>query len=282
MAILQISYTDPAMILDPINSITSIAFYRKVAAQSLGRTVGYLFYLATLFTLVTLLAVKVRIMPQVAGVFDWLGKSVPVLTFAGGKLSSATPGPTILRHPAAQEVGVVIDTDRTEPVTPAMLEENKAIAYVTSNAFYIKRETGRIEVQDFSKAAPPKPVVVDADFWKTAGEMIPYFMYPAAVLFTFPLFLFWKVFATALYMIMALLINALAQAQLDAKPLLNITVYAQTFLVALEMILLLIPAPVPLALQTLASFLITGTYIGLAVRSAASAAPTAPPAAPAQ
>ena len=277
MAILQISYTDPAMILDPINSITSIAFYRKVAAQSLGRTVGYLFYLATLFTLVTLLAVKVRIMPQVAGVFDWLGKSVPVLTFAGGKLSSATPGPTILRHPAAQEVGVVIT--RLDDPSHAGGEQGVATSH---QRLCIKRETGRIEVQDFSKAAPPKPVVVDADFWKTAGEMIPYFMYPAAVLFTFPLFLFWKVFATALYMIMALLINALAQAQLDAKPLLNITVYAQTFLVALEMILLLIPAPVPLALQTLASFLITGTYIGLAVRSAASAAPTAPPAAPAQ
>lgn len=267
------------MILDPINSITSVSFYRKVAAQSLGRTVGYLFYLAALFTLATLLAVKTRIMPGVAGVFDWLGKNVPVLTFAGGKLTSAAPGPTVLRHPDAQEVGVVIDTERTEPVTPAMLEENKAIAYVTSNAFYIKRETGRIEVQDFSKAAPPQPVVVDADFWKTAGGMMPYFLYPAAVLFTFPLFIFWKVFATALYLIMALLINALAQAGLEPKPLLNITVYAQTFLVVLEMILLLIPAPVPMALQTLAAFVITGTYIGLAVRASG---PPAPPPAPAQ
>lgn len=264
------------MILDPINSVTSVSFYRKVAGQTLGRTVGYLCYLAFLFTLTTLLAVKIRVMPGVHSTFEWLEKTVPELTLTNGKLTSSVPGPTVIRHPDAQEIGVVIDTSRAEPVTPALLEENKAIAFVTSTAFYLKRDTGRLEVQDFSKANAPKPVVINADFWRAAGEMVPYFLYPAAMIFTFPLFLFWKAFSTGIYMILALLINALAQGGLNPSPLLNITVYAQTLLVLLEMILLLVPAPLPLALQTLASIGVTGTYIWLAVQAVKQDPPPAP------
>lgn len=259
------------MILDPINSITSIDFYRKIARQSFGRSALYLAYLALLFSVTGTIAFKVKVGPAINETFQWLENSVPPLTFSGGKITSALAAPLTIRHPRVQEVALTIDTPRTEPVTPQLMEERHVMAYLASNAFYLMQKNGKIEVYDFSRAAGTRPVVLDAAFYRNANRIMNRVIYPIALTLTFLLFLLWKGCSSLVYSLVALAINQVAEAGLAYGALFNISVYAQTLVIALQGILLFMPAGIPLF--WLAALVITGIYIWLAVKRNSQPAP---------
>lgn len=255
------------MILDPVNGITSVEFYKKVAKQTVGRSFLYLFYLAFLFAITTTVALKVRAGPLIDETFRWLEKSMPRITVLDGKLSSDTPGPVTVRHPENAEVAVTVDTARLEAVTPELMEKEKVLAYVTGGALYVRKSPGKLEVYDFSKAvAKPgdKPLVIDGTFYRKAEAVVNRVIYPFCLVLTLVVFLFWKSASTCLYSLLAVFINSAAGAKLDYKALWNITLYAQTLIIILQAIFLFMPSPLP-ASQAVAS-LLTGVYIWLAVR----------------
>lgn len=256
------------MILDPINSITSVAFYRKVAKQSAGRSLVYLGYLALLFAVAATWAVKVRVMPVVAETFDWLEKTMPPLTFSGGKLSTPLQAPLTVRHPKMASVGVIIDSNRTEPVTPQMLEQNNVVGYLTGNALYVIRSPGQLEVYDFSKTAAAggsKPTVIDGEFYRNAAKLCGTIIYPSAAAASFLFFLAWKLLSSLIYSMVAMMINASTEAKLAYAPLFNISVYAQTLITVIQAMLLFIPGQVPMF--SLAALIITGVYLWLAIKT---------------
>jgi hypothetical protein len=265
------------VILDPINSITSLNFYRKVAAQSLGRTFLYLFYLAALFALVGTAAAKLRLDPAINETFDWLEKSVPTLTFSGGKLSSALTAPLTLRHPSVKDVAFTIDTTRTDPVTPQMMEDSQVIAYLTANALYLRQQNGRLDVYDLSKTPVLKPVVIDADFYREARTYLTRFLYPLALAFIFFAFAAWKACATLGYSLVALAVNSATGAGLEYGRLYSVSLYAQTLAAVVQAISLFTPAGIPF-FPVLAAGL-TSLYIGLAVKRIAQPAVPRPEAA---
>ncbi len=262
-------------LLDPVNGVTSIAFYRKVAPQSHARSFLYVVYLGALFTAGCLGAAKAKITPAIQETAAWMARTIPTLTLEGGRLKSAVEGPVTIRHPKVSGVAAVIDTTRTDPVTPQMMEAAQVQIYITANALYLKRLPGRLDVHDFS-GAPAKdgPQVLDADFYKEAGELLPIFFYIFIAALVFPFFIAWTIAATALYSLMALMLNALMNGGLGYAPLLNITVYAQTLPTALWVVFLFMPAfPPGFPILTAA---LTGTYIALAVRDFLRAPPPAP------
>ena len=59
---------------------------------------------------------------------------MPVLTLSNGKMTSNLTAPLTIRHPDDPEVALTVDTARVDPVTPQMLESQKVMAYITSNA----------------------------------------------------------------------------------------------------------------------------------------------------
>ncbi|MBI5209612.1 MAG: DUF1189 family protein [Elusimicrobia bacterium] len=260
-------------ILDPINGITSIKFYRKVAQQSLKRSFLYLLYLSAIFTLAMVLAAKVRLAPAIVEVTDWLAQNVPQLTFADGKVTSPSPSPITLRYPKLPDVGMLIDTTRVDPVTPAIMEENKVQVYLTSNAVYLMRQPGKIEVNDLSKTPSAKPVTVDANTYREFGRIVPIIVYVSLLFVTPFAFVCWKVGATLFYSLVGLMLNAAFDANVSYASLLGVTLYAQTLVIALQTVVLFTPSVPPYF--AVIALVVVGIYLALALK--ALKAPEQPP-----
>jgi hypothetical protein len=261
------------MILDPVNSITSVQFYKKVAKRSIPAAFGYLAYLALLFSVASVFAVRARLMPSLLETFAWMEQNVPTITYAKGEVAVAGPQPLTLRHPKAPELGLIIDTGRVEPVTPKTLDDAKALAFLTKTALYIMERPGAINVYDFSKMATgSEPVVIDAKFYRSAGEILPSLLYPAAFLIAFLGFMAWKTVSTVFYSLVALMINGMFEGPLLFAPLALISLHAQTLVVVLQAMALFLPGRIP-GFQVLA-WVITGVYICLAVKANIEPAPS--------
>ncbi|MCX5797931.1 MAG: DUF1189 family protein [Elusimicrobia bacterium] len=261
------------IILDPVNSITSIEFYKKVAGQTWGRSLLYLSYLGLLFSIVFLVFLKMRVWPSVEGTFQWLETSVPAVTYSKGRLSTPTNEKVTVRHPTINEVAFTIDTSREEPVTAQMLTAEKVTAYVTGNALYVLQPAGKVEVYDLSKVPSTQTKVFDAKFYRELARDLRLVLYPFGFIAAFMLFAVWKLVATLFYSLIALLINGLAESGLKYPALFNLSVYAQTLVIAVQCILLLVPAQVPQF--TLLSAVATTVYLWLAIKKSASPRPQA-------
>ncbi len=268
----QITGILPFMLLDPLNSITSVTFYRKVAQRPAARAMVYVCYLGLIFTLAAVLAMKFRVVPHIDETFTWLAESVPPITFANGKITTPARGPVLVRHPKIADVAFIIDTKRTEPVTARLLEKENVVAFLTADALYLRSGPGKVQVHDFSTAENPKPVVIDADFFHNTAKAVPFILYPMVLLITFPLFIVWKAIASMLYTVMALMINAIVNGGLEFPTLFSISVHAQTTVILLQTIFLFTNRPPGFPLIAL---LVTGTYIFLAIKTVRDA--PAPP-----
>ncbi len=262
------------MILDPLNAITSVNFYRKVAVQRVSRTIGYLIYVALLFALAATAAVKVRLAPEVEKACAWLGQAMPVLTLQNGKMSSATAAPVTVRYPELTDFAFTVDTARAEPVTADILDTNKVIGYVTSDALYLRGAQGRVEAYQFAKDASPKPVVIDAAFYQSASRVLVRLLYPLTLVFAFLFTAVWKIAAALFYALPAVMINAMMEGGLSFDALFNIAAYAQTLVIALQAIFLFMPTGIP-GFPVIA-LISTGVYTWLAIKRLKE-----PPAAPA-
>ncbi|MFA6318798.1 MAG: DUF1189 family protein [Elusimicrobiota bacterium] len=263
-------------ILDPVNAVTSIQFYKKVAAQSFQRSAGYLLYLAALFTLASVVFAWARITPPFVEFMGWLAKTVPPITFSDGKVTSATDTPYVVRHPSHPDLGFMIDTTRTEPVTPQMMEENKVRIYLTGNAMYMINRPGRVEVNDLSKSKGP-PVEIGPQFFREFARIFPIVLYALSAVFAFIGFLIWKTFSTLLYWLVASLLNTSMNAGLSPQPLASVAVYSQTLPAVLFIIMMFMPGGLGAGTVLLAGFAITTAYMALAL-SAARKEPATPPA----
>ncbi|MFA6002999.1 MAG: DUF1189 family protein [Elusimicrobiota bacterium] len=252
------------MILDPINSITSINFYRRISGQNVGRSLLYIAYLGFFFSLAFTLMLWVRVMPPIQEAFVWLETNVPPITFANNRLSTPTNELVTIRYPKLDTVAFTLDTKRTEPVTPQMMTDGKVLAYVTANSMYLMQNSGKLDVYDFSKTPNAKSVVIDAKLYRELARMLPLVLLPLGFVVCFIVFFIWKIIAALFYSLVALIVNGVSGAGMQYAPLFNISAYAQTLIVAVQGILLFLPVHLPL-LRPL-SLLATTVYIWLAVR----------------
>ena len=129
------------MFTDLIASLTSMSAYRRFAGEKPSRTAAYVAFLSLIFVMALSVAIKIRLTPLFDQTFDWLKTTMPAITFSAGKVTSAALTPTLVEHPRFKEVAVMIDTNRTDPVTPAQMKEAKVLAYLTSNALYLERDS---------------------------------------------------------------------------------------------------------------------------------------------
>lgn len=263
------------LLLDPINGITSVAFYRKAAAQSVGRTALYLAYLSLILSVALTAAMKIRLGPALDETFVWLERSMPPLTYDKGRISSALAEPLTLRHPQVSDFGFVVDTARTEPVTPQLMEEQKVLGYLTATTFYLRQRTGKLEVFDLTKgAANPKPVVIGPEFYREAGRFMNLMLYPLGWAIAFVMFMMSLTAMSLGYSLVALAARAVVGVPLAYGALFNIAAYAQSLSVVIQTISLF--TPVGLSMFSFPAFVFTCAYVILAVKGHAE--PAAPPA----
>ncbi len=253
------------MILDPVNAVTSIQFYKKIAQQFWGRTIGYLCYIAFAFALIATVAFKLFVGPEIDKTFFWLEKSMPVLTLDNGKMTSNLTAPLTIRHPDDPEVALTVDTARVDPVTPQMLESQKVMAYVTSNALYVMRRPGELRVFDFTSQKLNKTLVINTDFYESARHFLDKILYPFVLVLVFGLFMVWKTLASLFYSLIAMMVSSLLDARLPYNSLFNVAAYAQTLMVIIRAIFLFMPGPLPGAAPI--SLAVTSVYIALAIKN---------------
>lgn len=251
-------------ILDPVNAITSIQFYRKVAAQPRKRSVGYLAYMAVLFTAAFTVFTALRIVPPFQDLMGWMAQHVPPMTFADGKVASGADVPTTVRHPDFPDMGLMIDTTRTDAVTPQMMDENKVRVYITGNAMYLMNKPGRVEVNDLSRTKGPA-VEIGPQFYHEFASIFPIVIYAVALTLSFFGFLVWKAFATLFYWTMALTMNSGMDTGLSNEALAGIALYAQTLGTVIGIILLLTPPSLPLGAHIMIGVITTSSYMALAL-----------------
>lgn len=257
------------MIQDLLGAVASSQAYRRFATQKATRTVLYICFLSLLFTVGGTIAMKIRVGPVIDETFAWLERSVPTLTFAGGKVTSASEAPTRISHPSAPEVSVMIDTARTAPVVAQDMKDQKVLAYLTNNALYIEERPGEIRAYDLSKAALDRPTTVDAKFFREAGSAVKTVVYPIAVVTVFVFAAAWTAFSGLLFAVLGLLLSALAGASLSFGALYQIAVHAQTASLLLRVVLAFLPFFVPMT--GLLTMLVTSVYLWLGVRANAQA-----------
>lgn len=262
------------MLNDLLASISSPSAYRRFAGEKASRTAAYAALLSLIFVMALGAAIKMRLTPLFDQTFDWLKTSVPAVTFSGGRVSSAAAGPTRIEHPRAKEVAVMIDTDRTDPVTSALMKDAGVLAYLTGNALYLERDN-RLEVFDLSKAPPGKTVTVDAKTYAEMERVFNWIFYPMALLLIFGVFILSLCFFGLVYGLAGMLVASLAGAELGFGSIFKLAVHAQTAAVLLRVADALSPARIPLT--WILSLALSATYLVLGIR-AAGRTPESPPA----
>jgi hypothetical protein len=252
------------MITDPLKSVVDFTFYRDVPKKSFGQVTGYIAYLGLIYSCVVVVALFVHFRPRINQAVDWASNSFPELTLENGELSSGANGRTLIRHPEADALAVMIDTDRSEAVTPAEMREQKLISYITRDTIYVIDNNNTMKVYDLSKAQNEKPVKIDDAFFKSLGLIMSAVLYPVSFVTAFLIFMIWKHLAALVYSLMALLINAAMGAGQEPPDLYKIAAYAQTPVIVLQMVGLVLLKPIPL-FRVLA-FLVVGAYLWQAIR----------------
>lgn len=239
----------------PITAFFYPPVYQDAAKSSAGRGVLYSLYLAGLSTVLVMIVLAARVMPQVDAFVNWSRINMPAmvwtpegLTLENGQTSA------VLTHP---EFGVIANFDMTKTkVTEA--DMGKAYILVTSKKVFLKRAPGQIEERDITGAGmrsgqqlPPR-VRIDGDVVVKTYQNIKAAM---AFLIPFLIFIFSFMFflvANLFYSLVGLLFNLMRAERLRYGAIFNLTCFATTAAFTLTWLRVLIPLRVlswPLALN---------------------------------
>lgn len=267
------------MLTAPLRAVTDLKFYREAVTKSGAWLMGYLAYLSAAFAIAGTAALAIRVAPAIEETVEWAADNVPALTFANGKVTSDAPGPVRLVHPKVGAIVIIVDTARATPVTAQEMQEQKAVAYLTQDTLYLSPQPERLESYDLSKAkgGPGQAVVLDGKFYRAVGDALPKVLYPLALVISWFFFFFWKLAATLVYSVLALLLNAGIKGGLAYPELWKLALIAQTPVALLQMAQMFLPSPIPFF--GLIALLVVGVYLWQGIRQNMAAPPTEAPAA---
>src|SRR3989442_13003783 len=80
------------IVLGPVLTLYSLAFYRRVGRQRLGRGLGYLVYLSSLYSTAIAIALLAFWLPAADRFVDWLADASGRERGAGGTAPRVRPG----------------------------------------------------------------------------------------------------------------------------------------------------------------------------------------------
>ena len=262
------------MLLAPLRAIVDLPSYREAPRRSGAWLAGYLAYLGVLFAIAGTIAVKLHWAPLFDETIDWAARAVPALTFQNGRMASPVRGPVRLEHPRLKDFAVLIDTARTDWVTPDELEKADAVAFLTQDALYIKVRAGRVERQDLGVFRGGAPVAIDGELIRGFGRSLRALLYPSVFLILGLLFMARKAIGAVGTAVVGMLLNAGLGYALPAPDIWRIAVVAQAPAAALEIAQLFLPKPVPLF--GVITFTVVTAYLWQALAQNRRAKPEAP------
>ncbi|MBI5243543.1 MAG: DUF1189 family protein [Elusimicrobia bacterium] len=233
------------MLLDPLRSLTDFEFYRTLPKKSIAATVGYLAFLGIIFAALYVLMFSLRYGPKVDQAIEWAAANIPSMTLSQGKLTSALTEPKRIEYPGLPQFAFIIDTNRTDPVSPYEMRASTVVAYITQNAAHYFTADGRLSVTDLSAVQTGEALTIDANFYRSAGAVLKKAQIPMTFIITWVVFMLSTHLAAFIYSLIALLLNAFLSAGLSYHDLYLAAVYAQTPVIVLQAIVMFLPKPVP-------------------------------------
>lgn len=252
------------MLLDPLNSIAKFPFYKGVPGRSGLRISLYILYLGLLFSITATTALVLRLGPLIRESAEWAAATVPPITFVNGKVSMEQTAPRRFQHPSIPGFAFIVDTTRTTPVTLQEMEDQKVVAWLAQSTLFLREAANSVKAEDLSKAAAPKPLVIDKNFYLELGSLVPKILYPVSFVTTWGVFFFWKLASAALYGLIGLLISGVLAAGLEYPDLFKLAVYAQTPVILLQALQLFLPKPIPFF--WVIGFLVASVWLWQAVK----------------
>lgn len=262
------------MILDPIRSLVDFSLYKEARQHSPVRCLAYMAYVGLLFSVFLASLIHIKARPFIVGAGEWLATTMPTLTFADGKATSAPARPVVIHPPKDDKLGILVDTSRTEPFTFEEMNTKSLVMAITQDALYVSEvNRGQIERRAFSELKLAKPLVLDASFYRKCAQTTLQVIYVVLLpLFCF-FFVFWKLVSAFVYSLAGILINEATGAGLDFPTVYKLSVYAQTPWIVLQAAMMPIRRGFPWPIQMLLALLVTCTYLWKAISLAKDAPP---------
>ncbi|MBN1688713.1 MAG: DUF1189 family protein [Candidatus Omnitrophica bacterium] len=262
----------------PFYSFFSIPFYREVIMMPLRKGFLYLLYLAGIATAVFAVYVSLILVPRVNNFIGWMQQEMPPLFWNGESLTMSTQEAYTMFHP---ELGLVavIDTNQKD-ITLAQMGD--APVFVTSEKVYIKREGGGLNLYplaDFFNQGPDTRMEVQFD-----GNFIDQFYRSwkpwaifSALVFYLPFFFIWKIVAALFYSLFGLLVNQFRKNKLPYSAVLNVTIFALTPMILIQLLGFFIPVLNLIFLGFFGAFVVMWIYLFLGIKLTESASEVEPP-----
>ena len=144
------------IVLGPVLSLYSVAFYRRLAQQRLGRGLAYLVYLSSLYAAAIAIALLAFWLPAADRFVDWLAPNLPEVKLTDHGAVTDTPQPFVLTHPT---LGTLLAID-TRVETPSADDLRGAPVFFVSRTHVVVSEgrEGQQRVYDLVPQTPLTPV----------------------------------------------------------------------------------------------------------------------------
>lgn len=251
-------------LLAPFLSLFSPKFYRRLLdlPQALGFL--YLAYLSLFLSVWALFMFRLYSLPVADELTAWLAKGLPEMTFTREGVQMELKEPLLLTHPRWGPL-LYLDPASDSPKTEDL--EKTLVVITRTKVAYRDPATGESRIRNLTpKEGPGKwrdltiTGNVILNLWKRLKPL-------AASLFfivAFVGFYLWKLLAGLLYSIVGLLFNHFRTERLPYPSLLNLTFFALTPVVWLQIFAWSF-TKWPIPLNFLTAFLVTTLYLAFAV-----------------
>ena len=254
------------LVLGPVLSLYSVAFYRRVARQRLGRGLAYLVYLSSLYSAAIAIALLAFWLPAADRFVDWLAPNLPELKLTDHGAVMDAPQPFMLTHPVLGTL-LVIDTRRE---TPSADDLREVPVFVTRTQVVVSEgRAGQRRVYDLVPQTPEARarwdgMVVSGASVRSMYGRLRLLAAPLAFVACLVFFFVWKLLAALAYSVLGLVLNLLRRERLPYASILTLACFAMTAVIVLQT-LAAFWAFGPFRLSYLTAWLVTGAYLALAM-----------------
>jgi len=255
------------IVLGPVLSLYSVAFYRRVARQRLGRGLAYLVYLSSLYAAAIAIALLAFWLPAADRFVDWLAPNLPEVKLTDHGAVMDAPQPFVLTHPT---LGTLLAID-TRVETPSADDLRGAPVFFVSRTQVVVSEgrEGQRRVYDLVPQTPEararwEGLVVNGASVKRIYGRLRLLAAPLAFVACLVFFFVWKLLAALAYSLLGLVLNMLRRERLPYASILTLACFAMTAVILLQT-LAAFGALGSFRVSYLTAWLVTGAYLALAM-----------------
>ncbi len=261
----------------PFYSLFSLRFYRWVIASPLYRGFLYLLFTGVVVTFCVLLAFASQALPRIDEFAAWLVEEMPEITWTPQGITTQPAGPKTLVHPVLGPL-VTFDTGASDVNEQTMGDVR---VFVTATKLYLREEPRALRVYDLvsggvEKRAGAGPVTLTRETAEKFYRMAKPWAMTVIVIFVFSFFYLWKVLAALFYSLIGLLINLARRERLRYAQILNVSFFALTPMVLLQLLSMTVPFLRTAQLGPLVSLVVTSVYLFIAVKLTEEKSATSP------